>query len=131
MVPAPEAPWQEGAGGLLLLAAAHQTGLLPALEAAIPQGAGPTCGDRAPAVPGPPAVCPVPPPRLAHLTAASLRMLLLTLLFLAVVGLRRPWDLRGYTGDGLALLTGRRRAYGCRHPERFLAEVAAAGGRTR
>jgi hypothetical protein len=31
-------------------------------------------------------------------------MLVLTLLFLGVVGLRRTWDLRGYTGDALALL---------------------------
>ena len=42
--------------------------------------------------------------RLAHLSSASLRMLVLTLLFLGVVGLRRTWDLRGYTGDALALL---------------------------
>jgi hypothetical protein len=37
---------------------------------------------------------------------------LLTLLFLGAVGLHRTWDLRGYTADGLALLTGRKRAYG-------------------
>jgi len=48
----------------------------------------------------------------------------LTLLFLEAVGLRRTWDLRGYTGDALALLTGRRLAYGYRHTERFLAELA-------
>jgi len=36
-------------------------------------------------------------------------MLVLTLLFLGVVGLRRTWDLRGYTGDALALLSGRKR----------------------
>ncbi len=54
--------------------------------------------------------------------------LLFTLLFLNAVGLRRTWDLRGYTGDGLALLTGRRRAYGYRHAERFLSTLAQAGG---
>ena len=37
------------------------------------------------------------------------RRLLLTLLFLEAVGLHRTWDLRGYTADGLALLTGRTR----------------------
>jgi transposase len=30
------------------------------------------------------------------------------------------WDLRGYTADGLALLTGRKRAYGYRYTEAFL-----------
>jgi hypothetical protein len=54
--------------------------------------------------------------------------LLLTLLFLAVVGLRRTWDLRSYTGDALALLTVRPRAYGYRHVERFLSQVATTGG---
>jgi len=54
-------------------------------------------------------------------------MLLRTLLFLPVVGLRRTWELRGYAGDGLALLSGRGRAYGYRHVERFLSEVAHAG----
>ncbi len=54
-------------------------------------------------------------------------MLLLTLLFLNVVGLRRTWDLRSYSSDGLALLTGRRRAYGYRHVERFLTMLAHAG----
>ena len=52
---------------------------------------------------------------------------MLTLLFLQVVGLRRTWDLRGYTGQALALLTGRHRAYGYRHAERFLAELASIG----
>lgn len=41
--------------------------------------------------------------------------------------MRRTWDLRGYTGDGLALLTGRERAYGYRHVERFLSGLAHAG----
>jgi hypothetical protein len=51
----------------------------------------------------------------------------LTLLFLEAVWLRRTWDLRGYTGQALALLTGRHRAYGYRHTERFLAELASVG----
>jgi hypothetical protein len=54
----------------------------------------------------------------------TLRHQLLTLLFLEAVGLRRTWDLRGYTGSALALLTGRHLAYGYRHTERFLAELA-------
>jgi hypothetical protein len=51
----------------------------------------------------------------------------LTLLFLEAVELRRTWDLRGYTGQALALLTSRHRAYGYRHIERFLAELASIG----
>ena len=58
---------------------------------------------------------------------ATLRALLLTLLFLAVAGLQRTWALRSYTGDALALLTGRLWAYGYRHVERFLALIARAG----
>jgi hypothetical protein len=53
-------------------------------------------------------------------------MLVLTLLFLGVVGLRRTWDLRGYTGDALALLSGRKRAYGSFHTERLLSQMARA-----
>lgn len=56
------------------------------------------------------------------------RRLLLTLLFLGAVGLHRTWDLRGYTADGLALLTGRTRAYGYRYTEAFLSQVASADG---
>ena len=52
---------------------------------------------------------------------------MLTLLFLGAVGLRRTWDLRGYTGQALALLTDRQLAYGYRHTERFLAELAQVG----
>ncbi|MDP9351787.1 MAG: hypothetical protein M3P51_09655 [Chloroflexota bacterium] len=44
------------------------------------------------------------------------------------VGLKRAHDLRGYTGDALALLTRRERAYGYRHTERFLSAVARADG---
>ena len=53
-------------------------------------------------------------------------MLVLTLLFLGAVGLRRTWDLRGYTGDALTLLTGRKRAYGYCHTERLLSLMAQA-----
>ncbi len=56
------------------------------------------------------------------------RRLLLTLLFLGAVGLSRTWDLRGYTADGLALLTGRTRAYGYRYTEAFLSQIARTDG---
>jgi hypothetical protein len=65
--------------------------------------------------------------RLARLQSETLRSQLLTLLFLEAVALRRTWDLRGYTGQALAILTGRRLAYGYRHTERFLAELAGVG----
>jgi len=60
--------------------------------------------------------------------ASTIQALLLTLLFLTAAGLRRTWDLRSYTGSMLALLNGRLLAYGYRHTERFLTEVAQAGG---
>jgi len=94
----------------LLLAAAQETDLHSTLEAALASCEAST------------------QPRLAHLTAPSRRMLLLTLLFLGAVGLRRTWDLRGYSGDALGVLTGRRRAYGYAHVERFLSQLAHAGG---
>lgn len=83
-----EPTWHEGTGSLLLLAAAYETGVVTALEQDLP------AGERAPT-------------RQAHTTSAARRQSLLTLLFLGAVGLRRCWDLRGYTGDALALLTGR------------------------
>ena len=104
---------QEGAGSLLLLAAAHETGLLSALTTALP------------------CATPTMPPRLARMLATTVRALLLTLLFLTAVGLKRTWDLRGYTGTTLALLSGRVWAYGYRHVERFLAAVAVSGGADR
>jgi hypothetical protein len=64
--------------------------------------------------------------RLAHLSCVSRRMFVLTLLFLGVVGLRRTWDLRGYTGDALAVLSGRKQAYGYCHTERLLSQMAQA-----
>ncbi len=91
------------------MAAVHETGLLTALLTALPL---PGSGGRS---------------RLSHMLRTPLQALLLTLLFLAVVGLRRPWDLRGYTGRALALLTGRLWAFGYRHVERFLALLAQAG----
>ncbi|MDQ2906121.1 MAG: hypothetical protein M3Y81_21585 [Chloroflexota bacterium] len=57
--------------------------------------------------------------------------LLLTLLFLGAVGLSRTWDLRGSTADGLALLTGRMRAYGYRYTEAFVSQLARADGAER
>lgn len=108
--PQPE-EWQEGAGSLLLLVSAHQTGLLTELQTVLSPGH----------------LTIDPSLRLAHHQPATLRSQLLTLLFLETVGLQRTWDLRGYTGQALALLTGRRRVYGYRHAERFLAELARNG----
>lgn len=60
------------------------------------------------------------------MASRSRRSSLLTLLFLNAVGLQRPWDLRSYTGDGLALMTGRKLAYGYWHAERFLTYLTRA-----
>ncbi len=95
----------------MLLAAAHQTELLPRLESAL----------------SPNLLTADPSLRLAHSKPETLRSQLLTLLFLEAVGLRRTWDLRGYTGQALALLTGCHQALGYRHTERFLAELARQG----
>ena len=100
-------------GNLLLLAAATETGIMDVLAGALPSDP------------------PAPSPRLSRSTPATRHRLVRTLLFLGAVGLHRLWDLRGYSGDGLALLTGRRRAYGYAHTERFLAQVARAGGAER
>ncbi len=108
--PAREQEWQEGAGGLLLLAAAHETALLSQLEAAV------LASQDNPKVPQPPAQ------RLSQ----PQRTLLLTLVFLNAVGLQRPWDLRTYTGSELGLLTGRPQPYSYRHVERFLRILATA-----
>jgi hypothetical protein len=99
----------EQAGGLLLLVAATETGLLTHLEQALPTTS------TSPCLP------------LAGSTVVR-RRLLLTILFLGAVGLHRTWDLRSYTGNGLALLTGRKRAYGYRYTEAFLSQVAGADG---
>lgn len=94
----------------MLLAAAHTTGLVTTLTTAV-SASQPSDGSRS-----------------THLRPEGLQSLLLTLLFLVVVGLRRTWDLRSYTGDALALLTGRPQAYGYRHVERFLSQVATIAG---
>jgi len=60
--------------------------------------------------------------------ASTVRALLLALLFLTAASLRRTWDLRSYSGTMLALLSGWLWAYGYRHTERFLTEVAHTGG---
>ena len=98
-----------------MLAAATETGLLTQLEQALP-----------------PSSTPSEPPRLPLAGSATVRRrLLLTLLFLGTVGLSRTWDLRGYTADGLALLTGRTQAYGYRYTEAFLSQLASADGAER
>ena len=95
-----------------MLAAATETGLLTQLEQALPP--------------------PPDPPRLPLAGSPAVRRrLLLTVLFLGAVGLQRTWDLRGYTADGLALLTGRIRAYGYRYTEAFLSQVADVDGAER
>ena len=63
-------------------------------------------------------------PPLVGSSAAVRQRLLLTLLFLGAVGLHRTWELRGYTADGLARLSGRRQAYGYRYTEAFLSRGA-------
>jgi len=95
---------------LLLLAAAHQTGLVTDLESGLASLAFPGSS------------------RVAHLSSGSRQRLTLTLLFLGVVNVHRTWDLRSYTDDALGLLTGRKRAYGYFYTERFLAEVAKSNG---
>ncbi len=92
------------------MAAASETGLLTQLENALPQDA------------------PSPRPPLAGSSTVVRRRLLLTLLFLGAVGLHRTWDLRSYTGEGLARLSGRKRAYGYRYTEAFLSQLASVGG---
>ena len=108
--PAGEPEWREGAGGLLLLAAAHETALLSQLEEVLPLK------------PHSLRVSEPSPPRLFY----PQRSLLLTLLFLPAVGLHRFWELRSYTGGEMAVLTGRSHPYSYRHMERFLLMLAAA-----
>ncbi len=99
-----------------MLAAVTETGLLTQLEQALPPAADPTLA----------------PPSFPLAAGPAVRQrLLLTLLFLGTVGLSRTWDLRGYTADGLALLSGRMRAYGYRYTELFLSQVARANGADR
>lgn len=105
--------WQEGIGSLLLVAAAHQTGLLDVLVRAILEITDPTIQGLNPPNP------------------AVIVRLVLTLLLLPVAGLARTWDLRSYTGTLLAVVTGRSRAYSQRYTERFLARLAQAGAAER
>ena len=101
---------EEGAGGLLLLAAAHETGLLCKLQTAI-------------------ASCePTAARSLLSSSPHCLRQLMLTLLFFPLGGLHRTHDLRSYTGNALAVVTGRHRAYGYCHTERFLSQLAKTKG---
>src|SRR5712692_5990792 len=105
----PEPHWQEGAAGLLLVAAASETGLLTHFEQAV-------------------ATCVAASARPSMLSCSTRSKLLLTLWLLNAIGLHRTSDLRSYTGDALGLLTGRQRAYGYFHIERFLAHLASHGG---
>ncbi len=68
-----------------------------------------------------------PEPRLENSYTSTRQQLNLTLLFMTLVGVQRTWDLRSYSGDSLGLLTGRERAYGYIHTERYLAQMAQAG----
>ena len=104
----PQPIWQEGIGSLLLLAAAHQTGLLAKLGTTIQGVASSGCSSGLP------------------LTLAVVERLILTLLFLPVAGLARTWDLRTYTGTLLALVTGRGCAYSYAYVEQFLSRLAHA-----
>jgi len=101
--------WQEGIGSLLLLTAAHQTGLLAKLSTTIQDVTNSGYPNRLP------------------LSLAVVERLVLTLLFLPVAGLARTWDLRTYTGTMLALLTGRGCAYSYAYVEQFLSRLARAG----
>ena len=105
----PQPVWQEGIGSLLLLAAAHQTGLLATLGTTIQGVARAGCSSGLP------------------LNLAVVERLVLTLLFLPVAGLTRSWDLRTYTGTLLALVTGRGCAYSYAYVEQFLSRLAHAG----
>jgi hypothetical protein len=100
----------ESAGSLLLLAAANETRLISHFVSALPTDA---VAARRP---------------LTGSSQAVRERLLLTLLFLGAASLHRTWDLRSYTADGLALLSGRKRAYGYRYTEAFLSQIAHAGG---
>ena len=99
-----------GSGGLLLLAAAHETNLLSQWEEALPM-------KRASSSAPPPS-----PHQLLH----PQRSLLLTLLFLPAVELHRCWDLHSFTGQELALLSGRTHHYSYRHTERLLLQLSSA-----
>ena len=94
---------------MLLLAAAEASGLLTALAKIIPSST------------------PEMPARLSESQTGSRQQLLQTLLFMPAVQVYRSYDLRSYSGDGLALLSGRSRAFGYVHSERFLSQLARSG----
>jgi hypothetical protein len=58
------------------------------------------------------AVADNPVPRLVKSQKTTRQQLMLTLLFMNVCQVQRPWEWRFYSGDGLALLSGRKKAYG-------------------
>jgi hypothetical protein len=96
--------------GWYRLPAAHETGLLCDLEKAI-------------------ASCePTTARSVLSSSPRCLRQLMLTLLFLPLSGLSRTHDLRSYTANVLAVVTGRSRAYSYCHTERFLSQLAKAHG---
>src|SRR5258708_40260700 len=103
-----EAKVQEGVGGLLRLPAAHETGLLLDLEQVIG-----SCE-------------PTTPRSLLSSSPQCLRQLLLTLLFLPLNGLHPTYDLRSYSGDALAMVTGRHRGYGYCHTDGFHSNIRSA-----
>jgi hypothetical protein len=107
--PTGELGWQEGAGGLLRLSAAYETALLSQLEEALPMKQTSSASQSS-------------PQRLSQ----PPRSLLLTLLFLPAVGFHRFWELRSYTGQELARLSGRVHPYSYRHTERFLLQLSSA-----
>jgi hypothetical protein len=103
----PQEVGQEGIGSLLLLVAAHHTGLLTRLGTTIQNVAAHSRG--------------------LPLNPAVIERLVLTLLLLPVAGLARTWDLRTYTGTLLALVTGRGCASSYAYVEQFLSRLAHAG----
>ena len=105
-----EQKWQGGQEPCCRLSATHETNLLSHFEGAFPLEQ---------------SHAPVQGPEPQHLLHPNVR-LLLTLLFLNVVGLHRPWDLRTYTRSTLRRLSGKLQPYSYRHVERFLRMLAIA-----
>lgn len=105
----PQPVWQEGMGSLLLLAAAHQTGLRAELATTVQSVANSGCTNGLP------------------LRRAVRERLMLTLLFLPVAGLVRTWDLRTSTGTMLARLSGRGCASSYAYVEQLLSRLARVG----
>jgi hypothetical protein len=113
---------------LLLVAAAQQTGLLDRLEETV-QALGALPWDEAN-----PQIRAKQESRRVNMlgiTSKSRRSRVLTLLLLAAYGLRRPHDLRSYSGQALGWLTGRKQAYGYWCVEQFLSALASGQGADR